>query len=296
MLSVFAPAKINLSLSVGAPLPSGRHPLASLVAFASVGDTVRLAPADELTLTVEGPFAGALEGETDNLVIQAARALLRATDRRGRGAAITLHKALPVASGIGGGSADAAAALRGLSRLWDLDVDDATLMEVAGTLGADVPVCLGCRPALMTGTGETVENFPMPELDAVLVNPGTPVATADVYRRFDALGMGAALPGQVSAPDWRSSVEALRDLAGRTNDLTEAASLVAPEISEVIGRLRQEPLARVVRLSGSGGTVFALTEGAAVAAAIAHDLTAEQRGWWVQSVKLGAVDATPRPG
>jgi 4-diphosphocytidyl-2-C-methyl-D-erythritol kinase len=296
VISVAAPAKVNLSLSVGPALANGRHPLTSLVAFASVGDVLRIAPADTLSLTVEGPFAAALQSEPDNLVLRAARALQRAVDRRQRGAQITLEKHLPIASGIGGGSADAAAALRGLLTLWGLPLDQGALLEVAAGLGADVPACVGCSPCLMTGTGETLTPFEMPDLNAVLVNPGVLAPTAAVYRGFDALNAKAPSLLALAAPHWATPVEALRDLAGRNNDLTDAAIAVAPAIADVLARLRQDPRARVVRLSGSGATVFALAEGAASAAAIAQDLRAEERGWWVMPVKLGAVDAAPQRG
>ncbi len=294
-ISVFAPAKVNLCLTVGGPSPNGRHPLASLAAFATVGDVLRIAPAETLALTVEGPFAASLVGEPDNLVLRAARALQRAMDRKQRGASLTLVKNLPVASGIGGGSADAAAALRGLTELWGLPFDMRALEEVAAGLGADVPACVSCAPVLMTGEGETLTPFAMPFLDAVLVNPGVPAATAAVYRAFDQMGGGKGFAAPSAPPAWRSPVDAVRDLAGQVNDLTEPAIAIAPAIAEVLERLRTDPRALVARLSGSGATVFALAEGAANAAAIAQDLMAEQRGWWVQPVKLGAVDAGPKP-
>jgi 4-diphosphocytidyl-2-C-methyl-D-erythritol kinase len=293
-LSVFAPAKVNLSLAVGRPLLDGRHPLMSLAAFATVGDTLRLEPADRLTLRVIGPFAASLEAEADNLVVRAARALSAAAGRQQRGATLTLEKNLPVASGIGGGSADAAAALRGLNALWGLGFDAESLAEVATTLGADVPVCVRCVPALMQGTGETVTAFAMPRLDAVLVNPGVPAATGAVYKQFDALALGEGFEPGAVPPQWETASQALRALAGLGNDLTAPAMAVAPAIADVMERLRHDPRAQIVRLSGSGATVFALAEGAAAAQAIAQDLAAEARGWWVAPAQLGAVDAHPR--
>ena len=292
-VEVFAPAKINLTLAVGPPRADGRHPLQSLAAFADVGDRLRLEPAPTLSLRVTGPFAGALEQEADNLVLRAARALAEAAGGEPHGAVLTLHKALPIASGIGGGSADAAAALRGLNSLWGLGWGEDALAAVARPLGADVPVCVACRPALMTGTGEELRPFAMPSLSAVLVNPGVPVPTGAVYRRFDALGLGADWPPPETPEAFETPAEAWRSFGSRDNDLTPAAIAEAPVIAVVLERLREDPRAKVVRLSGSGATCFALTEGPALAQAIAQDLAAEGRGWWIAPTQLGAVDARP---
>lgn len=292
-VEVFAPAKVNLTLAVGPPQADGRHPLQSIAAFADVGDRLRLEPAETLSLAVTGPFAAGLQEEPDNLVLRAASALGAAAGGRARGAKLTLHKALPIASGIGGGSADAAAALRGLNVLWGLGWRDEALAEIAAALGADVPVCVACRPAVMTGTGEAVRPFTMPALAAVLVNPGAPVPTGAVYRRFDALGLGADWPPPAAPAGFTTAAEAWRAVESRDNDLTPAAVAEAPVIAAVLQRLRQDPRVRLARLSGSGATCFALVEGPALAQAVAQDLTAEARGWWIAATQLGAVDAAP---
>ncbi|MBL8531524.1 MAG: 4-(cytidine 5'-diphospho)-2-C-methyl-D-erythritol kinase, partial [Hyphomonadaceae bacterium] len=180
MLRVFAPAKINLTLQVGPPGGDGMHPLQSVVAFADVGDWVEVAPSEGLTLAMDGPFAPMLTQDEDNLVLRAAR-LLAAEGQVRAGAALRLSKHLPVASGIGGGSSDAAAALKALNQLWALDLDVAALAQLGRRLGADVPVCLGARSAWMTGAGEQVAALALPEMDVVLVNPLRPAPTAQVF-------------------------------------------------------------------------------------------------------------------
>jgi 4-diphosphocytidyl-2-C-methyl-D-erythritol kinase len=292
-VEVFAPAKVNLTLAVGPPRPDGRHPLQSITAFADVGDRLRLEPAPTLSLQVKGPFAGGLQDEPDNLVLRAARVLAKAAGGPERGAALTLDKRLPIASGIGGGSADAAAALRGLNRLWGLNWREDALVDLASALGADVPVCIGCRPAVMSGAGEILHPFTMPSLAAVLVNPGVPVPTGVVYRRFDALGLGGDWPPLKPPAAFATAAEAWRAVESRDNDLNPAAVAEAPVIAAVLQRLREDPRVRLARLSGSGGTCFALVEGPALAQAIAQDLAAEGRGWWVTAAQLGAVDASP---
>ena len=184
MIQELAPAKINLFLHVGARREDGFHPLQSLAVFAGgqqAADCLVLEPAGEIGLKIDGSFAGGLEAGNGNLVLQAARAL-HARTAETRGAAIALTKNLPVASGIGGGSADAAAALRGLRALWDLPLDDVALGEVAASLGSDVPVCIAAVPAFMEGRGEIVTPIAaMPRLAMLLVNPGVPVPTRDVF-------------------------------------------------------------------------------------------------------------------
>jgi 4-diphosphocytidyl-2-C-methyl-D-erythritol kinase len=292
-LEVFAPAKINLTLAVGPLRADGRHELQSLAAFADVGDRLRLEPASGLSLQVRGPFAPALAEETDNLVLRAARLLAQAAGGAPLGAALTLEKNLPVASGIGGGSADAAAALRGLNSLWGLGWSEGALADLARSLGADVPVCVACRPALMSGAGEDLRPVAMPSLSAVLVNPGVPVSTGAVYRRFDALGLGADWPPPEPPSSFASPDESWRIFLGRDNDLSPAAIVEAPVIAAMLQRLRQDPRVKLARLSGSGATGFALTEAWALARAVAQDLTAEGRGWWIVPAQLGAVDVAP---
>jgi 4-diphosphocytidyl-2-C-methyl-D-erythritol kinase len=286
----FAPAKLNLYLHVGPPGPDGRHPLDSLAAFTDIGDTLVAAPSDRLTLVVDGPFADALGGEQDNLVLRAARVLAE-DGRRAPVAALHLIKRLPVASGIGGGSADAAAALRALNTLWGLDRSQADLEAVAGPLGADVPVCVASRPALMSGTGETLAPAPaLPSgVGVVLVNPGVPSPTGPVYRAFDTLTPGrpdfAAPPLPNTVPD----VDALAAaLAARRNDLESAAIALVPPITEALEALRATPEVSFARMSGSGATCFGLTRSRAAAEAACAALVRRRQDWWVAAgVLLG---------
>ena len=223
----FAPAKVNLALHVLGRRADGYHLLDSLVAFAAVGDVVRVEPAERLALRVTGPFAAALAGEADNLVLRAARALAA---RHGIApcAHLTLEKHLPVASGIGGGSADAAAALRVLARLWE--VSDATA-ELALALGADVPVCLAGRPARMGGIGEALAPAPrLPACGLVLVNPGVAVATQAVFR----LREGDFSPPLTLPPAWPDAAAMAEDLARLGNDLEAPAMRVQPAIGVVL--------------------------------------------------------------
>lgn len=279
---VFAPAKINLTLKVGRPRADGRHPLQSVVMFADVGDWIEAAPADALTLAIDGPFAAGLSAGEDNLVLRAARVL----DPR-RGAAITLTKDLPIASGIGGGSSDAAATLKALRALWALDVSDDALADLARELGADVPVCVHARTALMRGAGEITTPFEAPPLACVLVNPLTPLSTAEVYRRFDAMDLGGGFTEETPAP-WGNADEALASIAALGNDLEAPARALEPAIDQVRAALAADPRARHVALSGSGATVFALAATLEDAHALTRDLEQKQPSWWVRAATLGA--------
>ncbi|MFZ4122391.1 MAG: 4-(cytidine 5'-diphospho)-2-C-methyl-D-erythritol kinase [Caulobacterales bacterium] len=293
----FAPAKVNLSLSVGPPMADARHPLQSIVTFADVGDAVAATASDRLTLHLDGPFAANLSDEPENLVLSAARLLCEHGGIGNRGAALTLYKALPIASGLGGGSSDAAAAFKVLNVLWGLRASKEDLERLAAGIGADGPVCVRAKPALMTGTGETFSPLDMPDLDAVLVNPLVPAPTGAVYRAFDALGLGHGFEANSTpmAP-WPSARALLDELARLSNDLTRPAIQVAPAIEDVLRRLTQDPRTLLARLSGSGATVVAMVEGAAAARALAQDLQAEARGWWVRSARLGAVDVSVHEG
>jgi 4-diphosphocytidyl-2-C-methyl-D-erythritol kinase len=282
----FAPAKINLSLQVGALAANGYHPLSSLVVFANIGDRVSFVASSALSFALEGPFGGALEAGEDNLVMRAARAL-QAHNTSNKGAGITLRKALPVASGIGGGSADAAATLRGLNRLWGCGLSDPQLEHMARKLGADVPVCVQSRPRLMRGIGDVLEDVSgWPELDAVLVNPGFAVATKDVFARFDALGLGQAEDESGVRPA-ATKQAALKILERLSNALTPAACAEAPQIATLLDELVQYPQTRLARLCGSGATCVALVDSANAATQLAFDVQTAHPDYWVQAVKLG---------
>jgi 4-diphosphocytidyl-2-C-methyl-D-erythritol kinase len=279
---VFAPAKINLTLEVGRPGADGYHPLQSAVMFADVGDWIEAAPGGKLSLAISGPFATSLDSERDNLVLRAARLL-----GDGRGASLRLEKNLPVASGIGGGSSDAAAALLALNELWALDRGEADLVQMAAQLGADAPVCVRRRSAWISGTGHTMTAMRTPILDAVLVNPGAPLSTAAVYRRFDDMGLGERFRPQGDA-DFADASDAVAAVLLRGNDLERVAISLMPEIHQVLSVLRSDPRALCASLSGSGATCFALTRGPGDAAALADDLGSRHPGWWVRAVRLGA--------
>ncbi len=269
-LTEWAPAKVNLSLLVTGRRSDGYHLLDSLVVFGPAADRVHASAASGLSLQIDGPFAGGLAAEPDNLVLRAARALAVRAGRQ-PDAALVLEKHLPVASGIGGGSADAAAALRVLCRLWAVNLD---LAALALELGADVPVCLASQPMRMRGVGDVLTPVPMlPDCGLLLVNPGVAVPTADVFRaRAAPFSVAADLPSA-----WRDACALADTLADLSNDLEAPAMSVAPVIGEVLQALRGLAGCLLARMSGSGATCFALFADPAAARAAASQLPAE---WW----------------
>jgi 4-diphosphocytidyl-2-C-methyl-D-erythritol kinase len=271
-------AKINLTLRVLGRRADGYHDLESLVVFADLADTLTLEPAAETTLDVGGPYAAACGKAADNLVLKAARALGDSIEGL-TGGRFLLDKQLPVAAGIGGGSADAAAALRLLARANDLSIDDARLMLAALRTGADVPVCMGSKSCIMTGVGERLSPpLALPPLHAVLVNPGVALATRDVFSAYTVTPQAHALAPQ-AVP---RTLPALIDyLGGHGNDLTQAAIARAPVVAEVLVALEALPGARLSRMSGSGSTCFALFATADDAKAAAGQLAATRQDWWV---------------
>ncbi len=270
MLTEAAPAKVNLFLRVTGRRPDGYHELDSLAVFAGAADELRVEPAEALSLALRGPFGAALEAEPDNLVLRAARALAAAAGREPQ-VRLTLEKNLPVASGIGGGSADAAACLRLLGRLWNVTPPT----DLAVSLGADVPVCLAGRAARMTGVGERLAPAPgLPECGMVLVNPGLALRTADVFRaRRGDFAPAAVLPE--FWPDARSMAEGLAALG---NDLEPPAIGLCPAIGDALAALRATPGNLLSRMSGSGATCFGLFADPAEAAPVARALG--RAGWW----------------
>ncbi|MBI1170291.1 4-(cytidine 5'-diphospho)-2-C-methyl-D-erythritol kinase [bacterium] len=268
-----ARAKINLALHVTGRRADGYHLLDSIVAFAETGDRILVAPAAKLTLTVTGPMAAGLTAGPDNLVLRAARAL-----GQGRGAAITLDKHLPVASGIGGGSADAAATLLALGDLWGCALPEPAAVLA---LGADVPVCLAGHAARMQGIGEIITPLTLPEAHLVLVNPGFGLATADVFRALIRRDNPAIEMTKVPLPD----AAALADWLSRLrNDLQAPAERLAPGIATVIAALEAQRGCLLARMSGSGATCFGLFATAETAAAAATALA--RPGWWVRAAAL----------
>ena len=267
-LRVFAPAKVNLYLHVTGKRADGYHLLDSLAVFPAVGDVVEIASAASLSLQLEGRFGAALAAEPDNLLLRAARALAPA-----RGASLRLEKNLPVASGIGGGSADAAAALRGLRALWELEPVD--LPAIALGLGADVPVCLRSEPARMQGVGEILAPAPcLPTLGMVLVNPGVAVSTPAVFKARQ----GGFTPPPMLPVRWPDVAAMAADLGRYNNDLQAAAIALQPVIAEVLACLSALPGALMARMSGSGATCFALFP-TPMAAQAAADMIV-QKEWW----------------
>jgi 4-diphosphocytidyl-2-C-methyl-D-erythritol kinase len=283
----FAPAKINLFLHVGAPGADGYHPLCSLMAFADVGDWLEATPASALRLEVTGPYGPAL-GHADNLVLRAAWALEARTGQRPPGFHLILEKILPVASGLGGGSSDAGAALRLLREAYGLALTDGELQDIAGELGADGAACLWGRPVVAQGRGERLSAAPgFPPLDAVLVNPGVESPTPDVYRALDkAEAFGdIALPPMPAA--FASATEMAAWLATQRNDLEAPAISLSPEIGDVLATLSRTAETLLARVSGSGATVFALCASEGEAKRLAARLEASAPHWWVRCCKLG---------
>lgn len=287
-----ARAKVNLTLRVLGRRPDGYHELESVVAFASVADRLTLEPGPELGLTVTGPGAADCGDPGDNLVLRAARALADQIDGLTTGH-FTLDKHLPAAAGIGGGSADAAAALRLLAAQNHIAGDDRRVMAVARATGADVPVCLASRSCIMTGVGETLTPLALPPLPCVLVNPRVAVATKDV---FAALGLRpgrlrATLPDMLEALVWptvaASADEWVDVIVGGGNDLEAPAIRVQPVVADVLSALRRVPDVRLARMSGSGATCFALFETEAAAGVAAATLRSDHPGWWIEASVLG---------
>ena len=278
-----APAKLNLYLHVTGRRTDGYHLLDSLVAFSDIGDRLSIATAPRLTLAITGPFARDLaqDDPRKNLVWRAAETL---AGRLGRApdVALTLEKNLPVASGIGGGSSDAAAALKAFAALWQLDFDARSLAELGATLGADVPGCLLGRAAWLSGIGERVEAAgPLPAFSVLLANPGIALSTPSV---FVARQGPFSPPARFGMP--RESDGLVARLAERRNDLTAAAIGLAPVVGDVIDRLARCEGALLARMSGSGATCFALFAVPEAAQEAARRLATERRGWWLAVGKL----------
>ena len=277
-----ARAKVNLYLHVTGKRADGFHLLDSLIVFAETGDEIRVAPADDLALTVEGPFAEGLAAEADNLVLRAARALAAEIGITPR-AHIHLTKNLPIASGIGGGSADAAATLASLAGLWQATVAPARLQEIALTLGADVPVCVDGRPAFIGGIGEEIAPAgTLPPAWLLLVNPKVPTPTPQVFK--------ARTGGFSAAARWdrppAATVELAAYLQAQRNDLTDAARIVAPVIGDVLNEIAATPDCLLARLSGSGATCFGLYGSAAAAKAAGQAITARRPDWWTSAAAI----------
>jgi 4-diphosphocytidyl-2-C-methyl-D-erythritol kinase len=271
----FPPAKVNLALHVTGRRPDGYHLLDSLVVFPNVGDLVEAGPGVGLSLALDGPFGGHVDPGADNLVLRAAALMANG----GSGAALRLTKNLPVASGIGGGSADAAATLRLLARVWDqpLPADEAVLR-----LGSDVPACLASRTARMTGVGERLDPVVLPPFWLVLANPGVPVPTAAVFNSLSRRDN----PPMRALPLFRDAEGLSIFLAAQRNDLEPPARAVAPAVGEVLAALAGQSECRLARMSGSGATCFGLFVSAEPAQAAAAEISRSRRGWWVVATRV----------
>jgi 4-diphosphocytidyl-2-C-methyl-D-erythritol kinase len=272
-----APAKVNLALHVLGRRDDGYHELDSIVAFADVADRLGFEEASEWRLDIAGPFAPQLAHGGENLILKAARAFAEAYPGQVGKYHITLEKNLPVASGIGGGSADAAACLRALASLAQV-TDSDNLARIAATLGADVPVCLLGRTCRMRGVGERIDIIEsVPQMPAVLVNPGLPLSTGDVFARLSLRPGGKAFAG----------IAAEAELASCRNDLTASALALAPVITKVLAALRGEPDVRFARMSGSGATCFGIFSSSDHAKATALAIKRAHPDWWVVPTLIG---------
>ncbi len=287
MLSTRAPAKINLTLHILGRRPDGYHELESLVAFSGAGDTLSLSPGSGLSLNIAGPTGAAAGGGDDNLVLRAARNLGERIEALKLGA-FHLEKRLPVAAGIGGGSSDAAAALRLLAHANGVDLQDPRLHEAARVTGADVPVCLAGRARMMRGAGESLGPLlRLPLLPAVLINPGVPVETRPVFERLG-LRPGERVAG-AGHPDIGQNApvaELLALLARGRNDLEDPACLQAPVIVDVLAVLRAARGCKLARMSGSGATCFAIFATPQAAATAARAIKTRRPEWWVKTAAL----------
>ncbi len=283
-----APAKVNLTLAVTGRRADGYHLLDSLVAFARVGDELRLQPSTRLTLSVRGPTAAAAGADSDNLVIRAALALAGRVPNLAMGH-FTLLKRLPVAAGIGGGSSDAAAALRLLARLNHLPLEDPRVIEAAGVTGSDVPVCLGKAARRMTGTGDILSPpIEIASMPAVLVNPRVATPTGPVFK---ALGLEHGhvrpTPGNaLRANGLATRAGLLAGLTDASNDLEGPAISLQPAVGIALATVRSNPACRLARMSGSGATVFGLYDSCRIAAAAAKDLRRLHPLWWVVTTMI----------
>ncbi len=283
-----APAKINLTLRVTARRSDGYHELCSVVCFANIGDGLRLSAGSDLQLSVDGETAAQAGATSENLVLKAARALREQIPEL-RVGHFQLTKRLPVAAGLGGGSADAAAALRLLSRLNEIAPVDWRLMGAARATGADVPVCLDPRPRIMRGIGELLSApLPVPKLDAVLVNPGVACPTAQVFKALQQFSSGADPAAQLLESAEAPTAEALIEALLRSgNDLEAPALSLVPAIGELLAALRATTGCRLARMSGSGASCFALYDNPQAASQSASTLQARYPAWWVRSTTFG---------
>ena len=288
-----APAKINLTLHIVGRRADGWHELESLVAFTRSGDTLALEPGGALGLSMGGPTAGAAGAGDDNLVLRAARALAgRVPDLRL--GAFTLTKRLPVAAGIGGGSSDAAAALRLLARANGIALDDPRVIEAAAATGADVPVCLAASARMMRGVGEVLGPLlELPPLPALVVNPGVPLETKAVFARMNlASGWASIAPAHPTFAGGEPADAVYAALERGRNDMEDAACVLVPVVSDVLAVLGAARGCRLARMSGSGATCFGLFTDCRAVARAKKAIARVHPGWWTKSTMLGGRAST----
>jgi 4-diphosphocytidyl-2-C-methyl-D-erythritol kinase len=282
--AVFAPAKVNLFLHVGPVGSDGFHALASWMVFADIGDTVSIAAAEAFEFAVDGPFGQAVPHDPDNLVLRARDAYLTATRLDAAPFRMLLTKRLPPASGIGGGSSDAAAALH----LMEAEFDEPVPPLLPLALGSDVPACFRAAPLIAEGRGEILNVAPYaPDLHAVLINPGVPSPTGRVFAAYDAEGPARGADCPDLPPMIGSADEVAAILSICRNDLEAPAVRLTPQIGEVLDLVRDQHEVLIARMSGSGATVFALCPGATEAETLAEKLRLWRPDWWVAECRLG---------
>ena len=283
MITVIARSKVNLFLHVTGKRGDGYHLLESLVVFPKGGDRITVMESDDLTLELTGPNSKTIGNTEENLVLKAAR-LLREESKTSKGAQITLEKNLPVAAGIGGGSADAAVTLKALNHLWNIGFSDEKLRELGLTLGADIPACLYGKPAIMSGIGEQIAGLSdFPEFSIILVNPGILVETKEVFSQLK-IAKNAPRSGDLNGLTAR---ELFIRLSSLRNDLEIPALEIAPEIGGVLSAIREKKGCHLARMSGSGATCFGLFEDEKAAQAAAQAIRTYHPDWWVQATVVG---------
>lgn len=281
VISMAAPAKINLYLNIIGKLNETYHELDSLVGFATYGDKVFVRDCEDFRLEISGPFSQMLPPEKNNLVIKAAKELARETNYAG-GAYIKLVKNLPISSGIGGGSADAAATLKALNRLWGIKLKKEDLMTVGLKLGSDVPVCVKGKPARIGGRGEKIFSFEgFPKCGILLVNPRVPIPTIDVFKTFQ-----GKYSNYVEIPKINDIEALIEFLSTQKNDLQETSVKIAPVLQVILNILSDEPNCRLARVSGSGATCFGIFNDEHSAALSARAISSRFKEWWLKPTQL----------
>ena len=293
MIREFAPAKINLTLRVGALRDDAYHPVDSIVTFADWGDELIVENAEQLSMSLDGPQSENVPTGEDNLVLGAVRALAKAAGRTPAGK-LNLTKNIPAGAGLGGGSADAAAALRAFNQLWELDWPLDMLAGIGAEIGSDVPACIWSQPLRMSGRGERIRLIEdWPEFPALLVNPGVPVSTGRVFTAFDALPIGTGVAFR-PLPNTSANL-ALQSLRVATNDLTNASIQVEPVIRDVFEVMETSRSPEMVRMSGSGATCFAIYSTMDNRDEAAASIRTERPEWLVQPVVFSGVSAITQP-